>query len=106
MVSQKDLCLVRGDARTGLQRKEGFAIQAGWSTLALAAMGIGMLCMAAVALNPGIINTEMLQDCFGKESASHYPDAAQWAKSAVPFLLKIGPKNNGQPLTVPGIPTD
>ena len=62
--------------------------------------------MAAVALNPGIINTEMLQDCFGKESASHYPDAAQWAKSAVPFLLKIGPKDNGQPLTVPGIPTD
>jgi NAD(P)-dependent dehydrogenase (short-subunit alcohol dehydrogenase family) len=62
--------------------------------------------MAAVALNPGIINTEMLQDCFGEESASHYPDAAQWAKSAVPFLLKIGPKDNGQPLTVPGIPTD
>ena len=62
--------------------------------------------MAAVALNPGIINTEMLQDCFGKEPASHYPDAAQWAKSAVPFLLQIGPKDNGQPLTVPGIPTD
>jgi len=62
--------------------------------------------MAAVALNPGIINTEMLQDCFGKESASHYPDAVQWAKSAVPFLLKIGPKDNGHPLTVPGIPTD
>ena len=62
--------------------------------------------MAAVALNPGIINTEMLQDCFGKESASHYPDAAQWAKCAVPFLLNLGPKDNGQPLTVPGIPTD
>ena len=62
--------------------------------------------MAAVALNPGIINTEMLQDCFGKESASHYPDAAQWAKCAVPFLLKLGPKDNGHPLTIPGIPTD
>jgi len=62
--------------------------------------------MAAVALNPGIINTEMLQDCFGRESASHYPDAVQWAKSAVPFLLKLGPKENGRPLTVPGIPTD
>ena len=62
--------------------------------------------MAAVALNPGIINTEMLQDCFGRESASHYPDANQWAKSAVPFLLKLGPKDNGKPLTVPGIPTD
>jgi NAD(P)-dependent dehydrogenase (short-subunit alcohol dehydrogenase family) len=62
--------------------------------------------MAAVALNPGIINTEMLQDCFGKESASHYPDAARWAKSAVPFLLQLSPKDNGQPLTVPGIPTN
>ena len=62
--------------------------------------------MAAVALNPGVINTEMLQECFGKESASHYPDAKQWAKSAVPFLLNLGPKDNGQPLTVPGIPTD
>jgi len=62
--------------------------------------------MAAVALNPGVINTEMLQDCFGKESASHYPSAEDWAKSAVPFLLQIGPKDNGHPLTIPGIPTD
>lgn len=62
--------------------------------------------MSAVALNPGVINTEMLQDCFGKESASHYPSAEAWAKRAVPFLLKIGPRDNGQPLTVPGIPTD
>jgi len=62
--------------------------------------------MAAVALNPGVINTEMLQDCFGKESASHYPSAEDWAKRAVPFLLQIGPKDNGHPLTVPGIPTD
>jgi len=62
--------------------------------------------MAAVALTPGVINTEMLQDCFGKESASHYPSAEEWAKRAVPFLLKIGPKDNGHPLTVPGIPTD
>jgi NAD(P)-dependent dehydrogenase (short-subunit alcohol dehydrogenase family) len=62
--------------------------------------------MAAVALNPGVINTEMLQDCFGKESASHYPSAEDWAKRAVPFLLKIGPKDNGHPLTVPGSPTD
>ena len=62
--------------------------------------------MAAVALNPGVINTEMLQDCFGKESASHYPSADDWAKRAVPFLLKISSKDNGHPLTVPGIPTD
>ena len=45
--------------------------------------------MAAVALNPGIINTEMLQSCFGG-SASGYLSPAEWAKSAVPFLLKLG----------------
>jgi NAD(P)-dependent dehydrogenase (short-subunit alcohol dehydrogenase family) len=56
--------------------------------------------MAAVALNPGIINTEMLQSCFGG-SASGYPGPAEWAKSAVPFLLKLGPGDNGKALTAP-----
>jgi len=56
--------------------------------------------LAAVALNPGIINTEMLQSCFGG-SASGYPSPEEWARSAVPFLLKLGPDDNGQPLTAP-----
>ena len=56
--------------------------------------------LAAVALNPGIINTDMLQSCFGT-SASSYPTAAQWARTAVPFLLQLGPKHNGQQLTAP-----
>ena len=56
--------------------------------------------MATVALNPGIINTEMLQSCFGG-SASGYLSPAEWAKSAVPFLLKLGPDDNGKPLTAP-----
>jgi NAD(P)-dependent dehydrogenase (short-subunit alcohol dehydrogenase family) len=57
--------------------------------------------MAAVALNPGIINTEMLQSCFGG-SASGYPSPTEWAKRAVPFLLKLGPGDNGKQLTAPG----
>jgi NAD(P)-dependent dehydrogenase (short-subunit alcohol dehydrogenase family) len=57
--------------------------------------------MAAVALNPGIINTEMLRSCFGA-SAATYPSPAQWAAVAVPFLLEIDAKDNGRPLTVPG----
>jgi NAD(P)-dependent dehydrogenase (short-subunit alcohol dehydrogenase family) len=56
--------------------------------------------MAAVPLNPGIINTEMLQSTFGG-SANHYPTPEEWAKIAVPFLLEIGPKDNGKQLTVP-----
>jgi NAD(P)-dependent dehydrogenase (short-subunit alcohol dehydrogenase family) len=57
--------------------------------------------MAAIPLNPGVINTEMLQSCFG-DSASGYPTAAAWARSAVPFLLQLGPRDNGKPLTAPG----
>jgi NAD(P)-dependent dehydrogenase (short-subunit alcohol dehydrogenase family) len=57
--------------------------------------------LAAVALNPGIINTDMLQSCFGG-SASSYPSAERWAKTAVPFLLKLGPADNGKQLTAPG----
>ena len=55
--------------------------------------------MAAVPLNPGIINTDMLRSCFGS-NASSYPTPDEWAETAVPFLLKLGPKDNGKPLTV------
>ena len=58
--------------------------------------------MAAVPLNPGIINTAMLQSCFGSSAAS-YPSPAEWAETAVPFLLRLGPRDNGQPLSVPGM---
>jgi len=56
--------------------------------------------LAAVPINPGVINTEMLQSCFGS-SASDYRDATQWAKTAVPFLLKLDASSNGQPITAP-----
>ena len=56
--------------------------------------------MAAVPLNPGIIDTDMLRSCFG-DSASSYPTPLEWAKIAAPFLLKLGPSDNGRPLTVP-----
>lgn len=57
--------------------------------------------LAAVPLNPGIINTDMLRSCFGA-AAANYPDPEAWAQRAVPFLLSLGPEHNGQPLTVPG----
>jgi NAD(P)-dependent dehydrogenase (short-subunit alcohol dehydrogenase family) len=56
---------------------------------------------AAVALNPGIINTDMLRSCFGG-SASSYSSPERWANTAVPFLLKLGPTDNGKQLTAPG----
>jgi NAD(P)-dependent dehydrogenase (short-subunit alcohol dehydrogenase family) len=56
--------------------------------------------LAAVALNPGVIDTDMLRSCFG-ESAASYPSAEQWAKQAVPFLANLGPTDNGSALTAP-----
>lgn len=57
--------------------------------------------LAAVAFNPGIIDTEMLRTCFG-ESATHYPDAEEWAETAVPYLASLGPRDNGKAVTCPG----
>lgn len=58
--------------------------------------------LSAVALNPGIINTEMLRSCFGGSAAS-YPSPDEWAKQAVPYLLNIGTQHNGQQLSAPGV---
>jgi NAD(P)-dependent dehydrogenase (short-subunit alcohol dehydrogenase family) len=56
--------------------------------------------VAAVPLNPGIIDTDMLQTCFGDSASSHQkPD--DWARRAVPFLLQMSERDNGEPLTVP-----
>src|SRR3984957_6089166 len=57
--------------------------------------------MAAVPLNPGIIDTDMLRSTFGGSSSS-YPSAQQWVKTAAPFLLKITAKDNGRQMTVNG----
>lgn len=55
--------------------------------------------MAAIPLNPGIINTEMLQSCFS-DAAHSYPTAEKWSRKAIPFLLKLGPADSGRSLSV------
>lgn len=57
--------------------------------------------MAAVPLNPGVIDTEMLRTCFSDGAAS-YPKPEAWAKRAAPYILSLGPADNGRPATVPG----
>lgn len=54
----------------------------------------------AVALNPGVIDTDMLRSCFGG-AASMYPDAEQWSYRAIEFISQLGPKDNGQSVSVP-----
>jgi NAD(P)-dependent dehydrogenase (short-subunit alcohol dehydrogenase family) len=57
--------------------------------------------LAAVPLNPGIIDTDMLRSAFGGSAAS-YPSPKKWSEKVAPFLLGLGPKDNGKPLTAPG----
>lgn len=60
--------------------------------------------LAVVSLHPGIVQTEALRASF-RDSASRYPQPDEWARVAVPFLLEIGPEDNGQQLSVPGMTT-
>jgi NAD(P)-dependent dehydrogenase (short-subunit alcohol dehydrogenase family) len=61
--------------------------------------------MAAVPLNPGVINTEMLQKCFGADAVG-YPKAQEWAEKAAPYILTLDSKDNGQSLSVPSAALD
>lgn len=56
--------------------------------------------LAAVVVNPGIIDTTMLRSCFGGQAAS-YPKPGDWAARVVPFLLSLGRSFNGRSLTAP-----
>ncbi|MEP4077988.1 SDR family oxidoreductase [Haloferula sp.] len=56
--------------------------------------------LAAVALNPGVIDTDMLRCAFG-DDASAYPNAEDWARTAAPFILGLSSSDNGKALTAP-----
>ena len=50
--------------------------------------------LAAVAFNPGVINTEMLRSTFG-EQAKSYPLPQEWAVDAVTRLENLSLQDNG-----------
>lgn len=56
--------------------------------------------MAAIPLNPGVIDTDMLRGAWG-DGASSYPTADKWAKTAAPYLLTLDARDNGKSLTAP-----
>jgi NAD(P)-dependent dehydrogenase (short-subunit alcohol dehydrogenase family) len=56
--------------------------------------------MAAVPLNPGIIDTDMLRTCF-QDAAGHYSDADHWSHPAADYILALGPSDNGLSRSVP-----
>jgi NAD(P)-dependent dehydrogenase (short-subunit alcohol dehydrogenase family) len=56
--------------------------------------------MAAVAYNPGIIDTDMLRTCFGGDAAN-YPSPEEWSHEAAAFLMGLGAEHNGQSVSNP-----
>ncbi|KAK9217252.1 hypothetical protein WN943_005877 [Citrus x changshan-huyou] len=61
--------------------------------------------MAIVALNPGVINTDMLTSCFGTSAASYQPPDA-WALKAATTILNLTGADNGASLTAAAVDTD
>ena len=56
--------------------------------------------LSAVALSPGVIDTDMLRLCWGKSASEHEkPDT--WAQRVAPYILKISSKDNGASITTP-----
>jgi len=55
--------------------------------------------LAAVAVSPGVIDTDMLRRCWG-DSAGDYPTPAEWGERAADFLLGLGPADNGASLRI------
>ena len=56
--------------------------------------------VGALALSPGVIDTEMLRVAFGEEAAS-YEDPRTWARRAAPFILGLDASRSGESLSVP-----
>ncbi|MGC6458010.1 MAG: SDR family oxidoreductase [Akkermansiaceae bacterium] len=56
--------------------------------------------LGAIALNPGIIATDMLRKSFGPDAES-FPSPETFAVTAAPFLTSLTPAQNGQALTAP-----
>jgi NAD(P)-dependent dehydrogenase (short-subunit alcohol dehydrogenase family) len=55
--------------------------------------------LAAVAVSPGVVDTEMLRSCWA-DSAAACPSPEAWAPAATDFLLSLTARHNGQSLSV------
>jgi hypothetical protein len=55
--------------------------------------------MAAFAVSPGVIATDMLSLAFGAEASKHQ-STEEWVKKVVPFFLKLSVKDNGKSVRI------
>lgn len=55
--------------------------------------------LAAIPLNPGVIDTDMLRSCWGEEAGQHQTPE-RWAKQATPSILALSFEQNGRSLSL------
>jgi hypothetical protein len=55
--------------------------------------------MAAIPLDPGVIDTDMLRQVWS-DGASAYPGPERWAVRAAERLLEFGPADSGKPASI------
>lgn len=56
--------------------------------------------LAAVAVSPGVVHTEMLRVAFGAAGAAQAVDPTAWGEHALDELLALGPRDNGTSITI------
>jgi NAD(P)-dependent dehydrogenase (short-subunit alcohol dehydrogenase family) len=55
--------------------------------------------LAAIAVSPGVVDTDMLRSCWA-DSAAACPSPEKWAPGAADFLLSLTTRHNGQSVSV------
>ena len=55
--------------------------------------------LAAVAVSPGVVDTDMLRRCW-EDAAGAYPKPGEWGERAADFLLGLGAGDNGASLRI------
>lgn len=55
--------------------------------------------IGAVAVNPGVIATDMLRTCW-PDTADQFSTPTDWARTAAPFFLSLSASDNGRSLSV------
>jgi NAD(P)-dependent dehydrogenase (short-subunit alcohol dehydrogenase family) len=55
--------------------------------------------VAAVAVSPGVVDTDMLRRCWG-DGAGDYPGPEAWGDGAADFFLALGPQDNGKSVRI------
>ncbi|HEX3799382.1 MAG TPA: SDR family oxidoreductase [Verrucomicrobiae bacterium] len=104
MIKQRRGVIVNFTSRWGRHFEKEIASYCAtkWAVTALTAAlaeELKPMQVAAIGLNPGVVKTAMLKKYLGSNAAfaaADYLSPSEWAKIAVPFILRLGFKDTGK----------